>query len=63
VDPSGLVPDDYCAAQDGTITIFETPGNTDVFYVESNTTPGTWIYFAQLQRNPNLFLFIPIILS
>ena len=51
VDPSGLAPDDYYASRDGTIEIYETPGNTDVFYVESATTPGTFVYVAQIQRN------------
>jgi len=51
VDPTGLLPDDYYASRDGTITIYETPGTTDVFYVESNTSPGTFNYVAQANRN------------
>jgi RHS repeat-associated protein len=51
IDPDGrrAVPDDYYADRDGQITIDETPGTTDRFYVEN--ADGTYTLAATLQRN------------
>lgn len=52
IDPDGrrAVPDDYYADRDGEITIDETPGGTDRFFVQ-NADLTTYTRVATLQRN------------
>lgn len=51
VDPTGLKPDDYYTARDGTIQVFETDDSFDRFYVETTDTPGKYQKVAQLDKN------------
>jgi len=52
IDPDGMKPDDYYADRDGQITIDETPGTTDRFYVQNHD--GTYTLAAALQRKNGL---------
>lgn len=59
IDPTGLKPDDYYVARDGTIQVFETAECFDRFYVETNDIPGKYQKVAQLEKNEAGLVEVP----